>query len=423
MSITTLDEAMAAMFGFTGERQPGRVSLQIMAEAMPLLDDPHKDLSVVHITGTSGKTSTSYYVRALLEASGFRTGLTVSPHIIEFNERVQIAGAPLRAESFCGYVEQLLRRLAPMRGRMTYFELVICLAVWVFACERVDYAVIEVGIGGLRDATNIVNRPDKVAVIGPVGLDHTEKLGGTIAEIAAQKAGIIPPGGVAFVARQADEALDVIARRADQLGAEVRLVEPSELADPDVPVFQRGNWSLALAAVAHLAERDGFAMPDRDDLLALERVTPPARYEWFTVPPHRVLLDGAHNPQKMAGLVAAMTAQGIGPLPALATLSTAPHDKIIETVAVMAPVVSRLIVPEFQLGHADKVKQSISPEELAEAAKYCRVPVEIVSNLPTALEALLSDPAPDLLVTGSLYLAALVRPWLAQWQDCPQPVH
>ena len=414
---------MAAMFAFTGERQPGRVSLQIMAEAMPLLDNPHKDLSVVHVTGTSGKTSTSYYVRALLEASGFRTGLTVSPHIIEFNERVQIAGVPLGAESFCGYVERMLFRLTPMRGRMTYFELVVCLAVWVFACEQVDYAVIEVGIGGLRDATNIVNRPDKVAVIGPVGLDHTEKLGGTVAEIAAQKAGIIPAGGVAFVARQADEALDVIRRRADQLGAEARVVDQSVLSDPNVPIFQRGNWALALAAVGHLAERDGFAMPDPISLLALERVTPPARYEWFAARGHRVLLDGAHNPQKMAGLVAAMAAQGIGPLPALATLSTAPHDKIVETVAVMAPAVCRLIIPEFQLGTAVKAKQSVPPEELAEAAKYCRIPVEIVPDLPTALEALLSDDAPDLLVTGSLYLAALVRPWLAQWQDCPQPVH
>ena len=412
MSITTLDEAMAAIFDFTGPRYPGRVSLEIMGQAMPLLDNPHERLSVVHVTGTSGKTSTCYYVRALLEAAGVRTGLTVSPHIIEFNERVQIAGVPLNPELFCRYVEQMLVRLSPMRQRMTYFELVVCLALWVFACEQVDYAVIEVGIGGLRDATNILRRPDKVAVIGPVGLDHTDKLGETIADIAVQKAGIITPGGVAFVAHQSDEALEVIHRQAEQLGTEVRVVDPVVLTDRCVPTYQSGNWALALAAVGYLGERDGFTLPDPASLRGLERVAPPARCEWFSVRGHRVLLDGAHNPQKMAALVKTMAAQGLGPLPTLANLSTAPPAKVVETVAVMAPAVSRLIIPEFQLAHSDKVKQSIPAEEFAEAARHHGIPVEVVPDLSTALETLLADPAPDLLITGSLYLAALVRPHL-----------
>jgi len=421
MTIRDLDQALDALFAFTGPRQPNRSSLEMMARAMPLLDNPHQRLRVIHVTGTSGKTSTSYYIRALLEVAGQRTGLTVSPHIEALNERVQIGGVPLEPRRFCGYLDQLLDRLAPLEGQLTYFELVICLALWVFVQEQVDYAVVEVGIGGLRDATNIVQREDKVAVIGPVGLDHTEKLGTTIAEIAVHKAGIMVPGGQAFAVRQSAEALAVIRRTAQTLGTELTVVDPLDVRDwpgdnPGMlPAFQRGNWALALAAAQYVAQRDGFALPQ--DRAALQRITPPARYEWFTVRGHQVLLDGAHNPQKVAGLVAAMTDQGSGPRPVLATLSAAPHTKVIDTVAALKPVVTSLIVPEFQLGSGDKVKQSVPADEMAGAAASLGIETRVVPDLAEALDQLLADPAPGVLVTGSLYLAALVRPWLVRWAD------
>ena len=406
--IANLDEALQALFDFTGVREQGRSSVEAMRHAMDLLGNPHNRLRVVHITGTSGKTSTSYYVRALLEAAGRRTGMTVSPHIQAVNERVQIGGIPLDEKLFCTYLNQMLTLLQPMRGHLTYFELVICLALWVFASENVDYAVVEVGIGGTRDATNICFRPDKVAVITPVGLDHTEKLGNTVAQIAAQKAGIIVPGGTGFLARQSEEAMDVVEAHARHIGAEVHVVDPAE--GQFHPSYQCVNWALARAAVSYLSSRDGFPMPD--DISTYERVTPPARYEWFTVNEHRLLLDGAHNPQKMAGLVAAVRDEGLGPFPTLATLSSAPHEKLVQTCTVMAPIVSHLIIPEFILGQADKTKSSVPAEELALIADDLGLRTEIIRDLPTALTTLLSDPAPDLLVTGSLYLAALIRPLL-----------
>ena len=406
--IATLDEALQALFAFTGVRHHGRSSLEAMGRAMDLLGNPQERLRVVHITGTSGKTSTSYYVRALLEACGRTTGMTVSPHIQSLNERVQIGGAPLDEKDFCAYLDQMLSILEPMRACLTYFELVICLALWVFAAEHVEYAVVEVGIGGARDATNICFRPDKVAVITPIGLDHTEKLGNTISQIATQKAGIIVPGGTVFVARQSPEAMEVVDSHARDVGATVTVVEPAE--GEFHPSYQRVNWALARAAVSYLSSRDGFPMPI--ELTEVEKVTPPARYEWFSVGGHRLLLDGAHNPQKMAGLAAAVRDEGLGPFPTLATLSTAPHDKLVQTCEVMAPIVSHLIIPEFILGQADKTKSSVPAEELALIARDLGMETQIVRDLPTALATLLSDPAPDLLVTGSLYLAALVRPLL-----------
>ena len=408
-AIANLDEALTALFDFTGVRQPGRSSVETMGRAMKLLGNPHNRLRVVHITGTSGKTSTSYYVRALLEAAGLRTGMTVSPHIQSLNERVQIGGVPLDERAFCDYLEQMLVLLAPMRGRLTYFELVICLALWVFAAENVDYAVVEVGIGGTRDATNVCFRSDKLAVITPIGLDHTEKLGTTIAEIAAQKAGIIVPGGIAFMAQQSEEATSVVQTHAREIGAALHIVSPAE--GEFHPSYQRVNWAVAQAAVTYLSERDGFDLPENVD--CYRQVTPPARYEWFTVNGHRVLLDGAHNPQKMAGLVAAIRDEGLGPFPTLATLSTAPHDKLVQTLEVMAPIVSRLIIPEFILGQADKTKTSVPATDVARIAADLGIPAQIQYDLPSALDVLLADPAPDLLITGSLYLAALVRPYLS----------
>jgi len=408
--IADLDAALGELFAFTGTRAPGRSSLVAMARAMELLGNPQERLRVIHVTGTSGKTSTCYYIRGLLEAAGVRTGLTVSPHIQALNERVQIGGVPLPVPQFCAAVSELLERLKPLTGQLTYFELVICLALMTFEQYAVQYAVVEVGIGGTRDATNIARRGDKVAVITPVGLDHTEKLGGTIGEIAAQKAGIMVPGGVAVVAEQSPEALTVIQQYASGIGATVHLVPAPATGRTSLPAFQEANWALARAVVDLVAARDGLTLQANLDYVRHQ--TPPARYEWFQVGAHSVLLDGAHSPQKMAGLVHTLQAQGHAPMPALATLSTAPPDKVTATLAALAPAVTRLIVPEFTLGRDDKVKVSVPATQVAAAATARGVPVDLCPDLATALHRLLADPAPELLVTGSLYLAALVRPLL-----------
>lgn len=410
MRITSLDQGLDALFDFTGPRVQGRSSLEMMRQAMDLLGNPHERLRAVHITGTSGKTSTSYYVRALLQDCGFRTGLTVSPHIQHVNERVQIDGLPLEETAFCSYTSQMLTRLEPLRSQCTYFELVMSLALWIFACEKVDYAVVEVGIGGTRDASNILSRPDKLALIGPIGLDHTEKLGTTIPEIAVQKAGILVPGGAGLIIEQSAEAMDVVQAHAREISAHLEIVDSGAVTGTFRPSYQRGNWALALAGVSYLAQRDGFSLPE--NLEPLTHVTPPARYEWFEKDGHRVLLDGAHNPQKMAGLVQAVREQGVGPFPTLATFSSAPPDKIIATMAALAPIVSTLIVPEFVLGHDGKTKVSAPATEVAAAARSHGIETRIIPDLTEALDTLLADPSADLLVTGSLYMAALVRPRL-----------
>ena len=411
--ITDLDQALEAVLGFAGRRRPDRIPLEMMSQAMALLGNPHQRLRVIHITGTCGKTSTAYYVRDLLQAGGFHTGMTISPHITTLSERVQVGGEPLDEQTFCNRLEQMLVRLTPLAGQLTYFELMICLALSTFADQLVDYAIVEVGIGGVSDATNIIANPDKVAVIGSIGLDHTEILGPTVVDIAAQKAGIMVHGGVAVVAKQLDEVMDVLTSHADAIGARLIVVETSAPGSDGLTSFQAQNWAMARATLDYLARRDHFALPD-PTVIQLPQLEPPARYEWFFIGHHRVLLDGAHNQQEVTSLVQALIDQGIKPLPVLATLSNAPDGKVTQTIAALKPLVSDLIVPQFILGHDDKVKQSVPAPQIAAITAELGINTHVVPDLDAALAALLSYPSRDLLVTGSLYLAALVRPHLVE---------
>jgi len=350
--------------------------------------------------------------------------MTISPHVVALNERVQVGGMPLMVGEFCSALERVLGRLAPLRGRLTYFEIMSCLALSVFAEYQVDYAVVEVGIGGMRDATNVLAGTDKVGVIGPIGLDHTERLGSTVTAIAAEKAGIMVAGGVGVVARQSAEVMSVVEERASTIGADLVVVDSAPAGSVGVGGFQAQNWAMARATVEYLAGRDGFGVPDRD-VGDPAQLGPPARHEWYHLGSHRVLLDGAHNDQEMTSLVQVLTDLGIGPLPVLATLSQAPESKIAQTLAALKPAVSSLIVPEFQVGHDGLGKQSAPASQVAAIATDLGIKASVVLDLDAALAALLAYPNRDLLITGSLYLAALVRPRLIQVpaKTCPRPAY
>lgn len=397
---TDLTTALEALLWFSPPRSPRHNSLETMSRLLHHLGDPQESYRWVHVAGTSGKTSIGYHVRQMLEASGRRTGLTVSPHVVAVNERVQVGPGPLPQHRFVSYLNEFLPLARAFGEELTYFELGVALALWTFAKEGVDYAVVEVGIGGTRDATNALQRPDKLCVVGAVGLDHTELLGRTVPEIAAQKAGIIGPGNHAVVLKQDAESMDVLLGRVREVGAVAHLVDTDHL-----PTFQKGNASVARTAVRVLAERDGFtfAEPDRLDL-------PPGRFEVTRVGGHRLVLDGAHNPQKMTGLVRALGTVGVRRAAVLCTLMKAPGHKLEDTLAVLAPVVSYLVVTDYELGAGGKTKRSFTTDEVVAAARRLGLPVEIAAGVEDGVARLLARPEPDLVVTGSLYLVSLVRP-------------
>jgi dihydrofolate synthase/folylpolyglutamate synthase len=404
-----LRAATAALYAYI---PPPRGSEQLPLDRtralLAALGDPQDAVPPAHVAGTSGKTSTAYALRALLEAGGVRTGLTVSPHVTTITERVQVAGAPLPDQLFADRVFDLLPRIEATGARPSYFELLVALAHWVFAGSGgadtpVSLAVVETGIGGLRDRTNTIARADKLCLITDVGYDHTEMLGESLEEIAAHKAGIIQPGNHVLVVEQDERVLKVVADAAEDRGATVEVV--GVLDDLDAPPFQRRNFSLALAAYHRL----GGAPLSPAALTGALRAAPPGRLESFPVRGRTLLLDGAHNPQKLAALGQALRARGIDRLPVLASLLRAPEAKLSGALTELAAFTSELIVPEFtavaQIG-----KQTPPAPEVAALARRAGIPrVRVVADPAEGLAALLATDAPQALVTGSLYLVSTVR--------------
>ena len=406
--VTDLDSALDALLHFSGRRTRGHISVDTLRALLDHLGNPERSYRIIHVAGTSGKTSTAYLIRGLLEAAGFRTGLTVSPHVVAVNERVQVAGIPMPEDRFVTYLNDFLPRAASLDRELTYFELGVGLALWVFARENVDYAIVEVGIGGTRDATNALQSPDKVCVVSAVGLDHTELLGHSVDVIAMHKAGIVGEGNTVVVVDQDEVVLDIVRDRAREVGGHVIFATPAPGAH-----YQDRNLTLARAVVELLARRDGFAMPD-----AVVAETPPARYERFTSSGRRLVLDGAHNPQKVAALVDALRDDDATSLAAMVTLLQAPDTKLAATLSLLAPLVTHLFVPEYELGDGDKVKRSFPADVVVEQARALGISAAVVRSPAEGLERLLARPERDLVVTGSLYLASVVRPLvLARWGE------
>jgi dihydrofolate synthase/folylpolyglutamate synthase len=244
--------------------------------------------------------------------------------------------------------------------------------------------------------------------VSAVGLDHTQLLGDSVDAIATHKAGIVGEGNIVVVVDQDDVVLDVVRERVREVGGELLVATP-----PPGAHYQERNLALARAAVGVLARRDRFVMPNVD-----VTETPPGRYERFVSNGRRLVLDGAHNPQKVEALVDALRGDGVTSMAVLATLLQAPETKLAATLSLLAPLVTHLIVPEYALGDGDKMKVSFPADVVVEQARALGINAEVVRNPSAGLSLLMDRPEQTLVVTGSLYLASLVRPLvLAHWGD------
>ncbi|WP_349427407.1 folylpolyglutamate synthase/dihydrofolate synthase family protein [Microbacterium sp. LWS13-1.2] len=303
---------------------------------LELLDDPQKTYRVVHVTGTNGKTSTSRMIESLVRAHGLRTGLFTSPHLERFTERIMIDGEPIDDaavadawDEIAPFVDLVDAELAANDdARLTFFELLTVLAFVAFADAPIDVLVLEVGMGGSWDSTNSAD--GDVAVFAPIDLDHADRLGDTIAEIATVKAGIIKDGAAVVSARQDAAAQAVLRSAAAAHGASIAF-EGAEFAlaqqrlavggqqitvrglaatyeDEYLPLYgahQGFNAALAIAAVESLV--GGGSQPIAADVLAdgLGGATSPGRLQLVGASP-TVLVDAAHNPHGARALVTAL---------------------------------------------------------------------------------------------------------------------
>ena len=246
--------------------RPGSYSLENMRQLMNKLGNPQDSFKVIHVAGTSGKTSTVYYLSALLQAAGQTVGLTVSPHVDEVNERVQINLKPLPEKSFCQELGNFIDLVKQTSIKPTYFELLVAFAYWIFAKQKVDYAVVEVGLGARFDATNVLPAPE-AALITNISLEHTRYLGKTVESIAWEKSHIIKPGTICVTGTSGD-ALKIVRTACARAGAKLHVTtscapsvwkkfHPSLTGD-----FQKMNLALVLKTIEVLKGR-GWKIPLR----------------------------------------------------------------------------------------------------------------------------------------------------------------
>lgn len=384
----------------------GNYKLDTMRELMRMLGNPQDSYHVIHVAGTSGKTSTAYYIASQLRQTGKRVGLTVSPHVDKVSERAQIDLEPLDDEQYFREFTEFIASISKYDVNPTYFELLVAFAYWEFARQKVDYAVVEVGLGGLLDATNVVKRTDKVSVLTDIGLDHVDVLGSDISQIAVQKAGIILSGSDVFCLRQTGDVEAVFQRIAANQQARLHI---GDYLGPDakssLPLYQQRNWYLANQVVKFLQERDGLLRLNDEQKLKSQQVRVPARMEVIQTSQGILVLDAAHNPQKMQALVPSLLAHF--PNQKFAVLLALLRSKDMRLSGILdqlLPITSHLIVTDFVAGQ-DLRKHSTDPQQIV-AACHARgfESVEIIKDTTKAYDVLMKRPERLHLVTGSFYL-------------------
>lgn len=395
--------------------------------ALDALGRPHERLPpTFHVAGTNGKGSTCAFLRAICEAAGLRTHVFASPHLVRPNERVRLDGRLVSDDAFI----DAINRVAATGLTLTYFEAMTAAAFVLFAETRADVLVLEVGLGGTFDATNVIARP-AASVIAPIDYDHTALLGDTLTAIAGEKAGVIKRGAPAVIARQSAEAMAVIAARAELVGAPLlrcgvewdawaaggRLCVQTEGRFLDLPPpslegpHQVENAGLAVAA---LLAWDGLGFDDGAFAAGVATARWPARMQPVTQGPladvahahgGELWLDGGHNPhgaRAIAATLAAMRARS--PRPVVLVCGMLATKDAAGFIGPLATEAAALIAVPVR---SDSAR---APEDLAQIARTAGLNASTAPTLDAALmQACAATPMPPrILICGSLYLAGEV---------------
>jgi len=410
------------------------LSLDRMWRILDALGHPERRLPpVIHVAGTNGKGSVIAFMRAVLEAAGLRVHVYTSPHLVRFNERFRLGQAGGGVLVSDEELAAALTECEAVNGAapITVFEIETAAAFLLFARQQADALLLEVGLGGRLDATNVIERP-LVSVITPVSSDHAEYLGNTLAKIAAEKAGILKRDVPVIVAAQPREALAVIERAAARVGAPIRIAgedwtateergrlvyqDDDGLLDLPAPkLFGRHQFENAGVAIAALRAAASLKLPSAAFEAGIAKADWPARMQRLPqgalaalIPPGSELwLDGGHNVdggRAIANALADLEERVSRPLVlVVGMLATKDCEGFLKNFAGLARRVIAVPIP--------RQEKSLSADAVAAAARAVGIPAETRDDIPAALGAVSSlglDPPPRILITGSLYLAGEV---------------
>jgi dihydrofolate synthase / folylpolyglutamate synthase len=440
--------------------------IEKQSELMKLLGNPELELKVIHIAGTSGKGSTATILADALISQKFKVGSSFSPHITDICERIQINGAAVSRRKFLEYFNEILPALSQrieQKQAPSYYETLTALQLYIFAKEKVDYAVLEVGCGGRLDATNIFI-PNKICIINSIGLDHVAILGDTLLKIAGEKAGIIQEGNQVIALSQSLEINEVFVNRAKEMKANLDFVIPDfcfeniklyenktyfsyidqDLLDRQIALgmlgkYQAVNASLALRAVETLAERDNWNI-DWDRLkYQLQSTKLIGRFEVIELnklpldkglsakltgvslvedankdlkqSTKTLILDGAHNPQKMQAFIASLKEyypdRKFDLL--LAFKKGKDVNQMLDEILKYKDRINKIILTRF-----DELQDTqIESQSLGEIENYLILNkfenFETVQNLEQAYDLLKQNFETISVITGSLYLISAIK--------------
>ena len=373
-----------------------KFGLERMRRLLTALGSPQRAFRPIHVVGTNGKSSTARMAAAILEAHGVRTGAYLSPHLATFAERVRIGDADLEPDAFGAAVERAAAAAAKVDRtlsggeRVTQLELLTAAAFSELAARGVEAAVVEAGLGGRHDATNVLDAP--VAVLTNVGLEHTRWLGPTIADIAREKLAVVAPGSTLVVGELDPEAEAEVAK------LDARIVRADPATGAPFTGFQRSNFAVARAAAGAFS---GGALDEAAVLRAASSLIVPGRFP-VTAEDPLTIVDGAHNPSGVAALAAALR-DAVGERPLIAVISVLDDKDAAGMLRELVPLTAGAVFT------ASRNPRALSPATLASLwSQLAGPPAEIEADPRAAVDRARERAGPGgaVVATGSIYLVA-----------------
>ena len=387
------------------------------------LGSPHESIPIIHVAGTNGKGSVCAYLSSVLSAAGYRVGRYTSPHLVDWNERISVGNEPISTDSAVTILAEVIARIDPQAPTPTQFEIVTAAAWLYFAKSQVDIAVIEVGLGGRLDATNVCDQP-LATVITSIDREHWQQLGNTIAKITTEKAGILKPNCPAIIGILPPDAVTVVEDRIEALNCPTVWVKPAvkvvrpDLIEIDELIAQKLPWAefegikyplallgemqltnsaIAIATIQTLRQ-SGWKISDQAIATGMANTQWLGRIQWTTWQGHKLLIDGAHN--AAAALALREYVRTLNPPISwvMGMLSTKAHREVFQ--ALLQPGDRLDLVPVPDHSSADLAMLAELAREICPGLES----IEIHDNLTAGLTAATTVTNHQLVLCGSLYL-------------------
>lgn len=416
----------------------GDIGIKRARYFMKLLGNPQNKIKVIHIAGTSGKGSTAFLISHILQSQGFEVGLSISPHVFDIRERMQINNKLPDEKLVLRYFNHILPIIKEMEkskyGSPTFFEINVGLAYYIFEKEKIDYAIMETGLGGKLDGTNTVSCKNKICIITKIGLDHTEILGSTAAQIAGEKAGIIQVQNSVISIQQSVNASKVIKEKCLEQKADLEIISKKNYhiisSSPIETVFdfnfnkgknsfslkkiklgligkhQAENCSLALTCLFKLSRRDQFHIDEKKLRSVLRDIKIPGRMEIRKIKGQTFILDGAHNPQKMEAFTSNLSAIYPGQK-FIFYIAFKKGKNYEDMLAKIIPLAEKIYLSSFSLSNQDNPHSSIDNQEISDFLLQKNFHDFETMRYPDILKnarVLSRNKKKPIIITGSFYL-------------------